>query len=138
MVAGMVMERDFERFQGGANEAISKRLHVTISPAKLILLNRNLFNALGKPGAVFLCFSRVRDTIAIEPASARRPEAFPVVTTGVSWRINSAPFCRHFNIEVDTTLKFIKPEIVDGALYLKMNETISVGGRKRRKRKSLT
>jgi len=93
---------------------------------------------LGKPGAVFLSFSRVRDTIAIEPASARRPEAFPVVTTGVSLRINSAPFCRHFNIEVDTTLKFIKPEIVDGALYLKLNETISVGGRKRRKKKSLT
>ncbi len=134
----MVMERDFERFQGGANEAISKRLHVTISPAKLILLNRNLFNALGRPSAVRLSYSRARDIIAIEPADTRQAEAFPVMPDSCGWRINSAPFCRHFNIEVDTTLKFIKPEIVDGALYLKLNETISVGGRKRRKKKSLT
>jgi len=126
------MDRDFERFHGGANEAISKRLHITISPAKLILLNRNMFDALGKPGAVFLNFSSVRDTIAIEPASPRLPETFPVVKTGASWRINAAPFCRHFNIAVDTTLKFLHPDVVGNALYLKLNETISVGRRKRK------
>jgi hypothetical protein len=129
-----IMDRDFERFRGGANEAMSKRVHVTISPARLILLNRNMYETLGKPAAVYLNFSRVRDTIAIEPASPRLTETFPVIPTGHGWRINAAPFCRHFGIDIDTTLKFVRPEIVAGALYLKLSETVSVGGRKRKKK----
>ena len=128
------MDRDFERFRGGPNEAVSKRLHVTISPAKLILLNRNVYHLLGKPAAVYLDFSRTRDIIAIEPASPRLSESFPVLPTGHSWRINAAPFCRHFGIDIDTTLKFIRPDIDGNALYLKLAETVSVGGRKRQKR----
>ena len=127
------MEREFERFRGGPTEAASKRVHVTISPQKLILLNRNMYYTLGRPEAVVLDYSRTRDIIAIEPASPRLNESFPVLPTGLSWRINAAPFCRHFGIDVDTTLKFIQPEMVGNALYLKLNETVTVGGRKRKK-----
>jgi len=128
------MDREFERYRGGPNEAMSKRLHVTISPAKLILLNRNVYHLLGKPAAVYLNFSRARDIIAIEPASPRLPETFPVIANPCNWRINAAPFCRHFGIDIDTTLKFIRPEIEGNALYLKLSETVSVGGRKRKKK----
>ena len=128
------MDRDFETFLGGPNEAISKRLHVTISPAHLILLNRNMYFELGRPEAVRLAFSRVRDTIAIEPASPRLNETFPVIATGLSFRINAAPFCRHFNIRVDTTLKFIRPNREARTLYLNLSETISVGRGKRNKK----
>ncbi len=128
------MDRDFEKFRGGPNEAASKRLHVTISPAKLILLNRNIYYQLGKPAAVYLNFSRTRDIIAIEPASPRLPESFPVIANPCNWRINAAPFCRHFGIDIDTTLKFVRLEIVGNALYLKLAETVSVGGRKRKKK----
>ena len=131
----MALDRDFERFHGGPNEAASKRLHVTISPAKLILLNRNVYNLMGKPAAVYLNFSRVRDIIAIEPASPRLPDSFPVIQNPCNWRINAAPFCRNFNIDIDTQLKFIRPEIEGDALILKLGETVSVGGRKRRKKK---
>ena len=131
----MAPEREFERFHGGPNEAASKRLHVTISPAKLILLNRNVYDLMGKPAAVYLNFSRVRDIIAIEPASPRVAESFPVIQNPHNWHINAAPFCRNFNIDIDTTLKFIRPEIEGDALMLKLNETVSVGGRKRRKKK---
>lgn len=131
----MALDREFERFRGGPNEPASKRLHVTISPAKLILLNRNVYNLMGKPAAVYLNFSRVRDIIAIEPASARMADSFPVIQNPCNWRINAAPFCRNYNIDVDTTLKFIRPEIEGDALMLKLNETVSVGGRKRRKKK---
>ena len=93
-----------------------------------------MYNLLGKPRAVYLNFSRVRDTIAIEPASPRLPETFPVIKSGAGWRINSAPFCRHFGIDIDTTLKFVRPDIVGNALYLHLGETISVGGRKRKKK----
>ena len=127
------MERDFERFHGGPNEAASKRVHVTISPAKLILLNRNIYYTLGKPAAVYLNYSRTRDIIALEPTSPRLPESFPVLQSGCGWRVNAAPFCRHFNIDIDTTLKFIHPELVGNALHLKLAETVSVGGRKRKK-----
>src|SRR5215831_3946716 len=106
------MDRDFEIFRGGANEALSTRLHVTISPAKLILLNRNVYNQMGKPAAVRLAFSRTRDIIAVEPASIRFEDSFPVIVNGAGWRISAAPFCRHFGIEIDTTTKFIHPEIV--------------------------
>lgn len=130
----MTLEREFERFRGGPNEAASKRVHVTISPAKLILLNRNAYHLLGKPAAVHLNFSRNRDIIAIEPASPRLPDSFPVIANVCNWRINAAPFCRHFGISIDTELRFIRPEIEGNALYLKLGETVSVGGRKRRMR----
>lgn len=127
------MDREFETFRGGANEAIANRLHVTISPAKLILINRNLFNKLGKPEAVTLSYSRKRDIIAIKPTSARFNEAFPVMPTGHSFRINSAPFCRHFGIKIDQTLRFIDPSIEDeGILHLNLNETVSVSRVRRR------
>ena len=129
------MDREFERFRGGANEAMSKRLHVTISPAKLILLNRNVYNLFGKPAAVYLNYSRERDIIAIEHASPRSPECFPVVQNPMNWRINAAPFCRHFGIKIDVQLKFVAPEIVGDALHLKLGETTVVGGRKRRRKK---
>ncbi len=131
----MALDREFERFHGGPNEPASKRLHVTISPAKLILLNRNVYHLIGKPAAVYLNFSRVRDIIAIEPASPHASDSFPVIQNPYNWRINAAPFCRNFNIDPDTQLKFIRPEIEGNALMLKLNETVSVGGRKRRKKK---
>lgn len=129
------MDREFERFHGGPNEAIAKRLHVTISPAKLILLNRNIYNQLGRPAAVYLNYSRAREIIALEPASPRLAGTFPVIANPMNWRINAASFCRHFRIEIDTQLKFVNPEIVGNALYLKLAETVSVGGRKRKNKK---
>lgn len=128
------MDREFETFRGGANEAIGRRLHATISPANLILLNRNLFQLMGKPEAVTLSYSRTRDIIAVKPTSPRFNEAFPVVPTGHSYRINAAPFCRHFNMKIDQTLRFIDPGIIDEALHLNLNETVSVA-RTRRQRK---
>jgi hypothetical protein len=131
----MALDREFERFHGGPNEPASKRVHITISPAKLILLNRNAYDLMGKPAAVYLNFSRKRDIIALEPASERVHDSFPVIQNTSNWRINAAPFCRNFNIDIDTQLKFIHPELEGDALMLKLKETVSVGGRKRRKKK---
>lgn len=129
------MDREFERFRGGANPPANKRIHVTISPASLILLNRNIYELFGKPAAVYLNYIRERDIIAIEHASIRSSESFPVIANHANWRINAAPFCRHFGIRVDAQLKFVNPEIVGNVLHLKLGETIVVGGRVRRKKK---
>jgi hypothetical protein len=129
------MDRDFEKFRGGANEAMSKRLHVTISPAKLILLNRNVYEQLGKPEAVALYYSRERDMIGIAATSPRFNDSFPVLTHSRSWRINAAPFCRHFNICIDRTLKFLTPVIRGTELHLNLGQTISVARERRPKKK---
>ncbi len=130
----MPLDRDFERFLGGAGEPASKRVHVTISPQNLILLNRNAFEMFGRPEAVRLSYSRQRDTIAIEPTSPRLNDAFPVIANNHNWRINAAPFCRHFGIKIDAQTKFLAPVIKRDAMLLKLSETISVARQKRRKR----
>jgi hypothetical protein len=128
------MEKEFEVFRGGPNEALSKRLYVTIGPVNQILLNRNIYIQMGRPEAVHLGFDRVRSIIAIEPASPRLNDSFPVVANLYNYRINAAPFCRHFGIKIDTRLKFISPDLVGNTLQLDLRHVVSVGGRKRIRR----
>jgi len=73
--------------------------------------------------------------IAIEPASPRLPDSFPVIAAGCGWRINAAPFCRHFGIRIDTRLKFVRPEVNGNTLLLNLNDTVSVGGWRRRQKR---
>ncbi len=131
MIHCFIMDREFERFRGGANEPLSKRLHVTLHKTKAIVLNRNTYKMMGSPEAVFLSYSRQRDLIAIEPTSLRSNDAFPLVVCGAGYRINSGPFCSHFNISTNTTLKFIAPEVTGDALYLNLGDTVEIHRRKR-------
>ncbi len=133
----MDLDRDFEKFRGGPTQPAADRIHVTINKENVIGLNANCYRLLGNPPAVYLYFSRVQDVIAIEPVhSFRLPEAFPVkLKTHVGWRINASPFCKHFNIRLDSTQKFISPEIRDGKLQLKLSETVTVRQNRRKSKK---
>ena len=93
-----------------------------------------MYRRLGKPDAVFLNYSRERDIIAVEPTSPRFNASFPVVANPMNYRINAAPFCRHYGIKIDIQLKFIDPEITGEALYLDLKHTVSVGRKKRKKK----
>lgn len=128
------MDRDFERFRGGAYEPLSTRLHITLHKTKAIVLNRNTYNRMGKPEAVFLSFSRKRDVIAIEPTSPHFNDAFPLMKAGAGYRINSSPFCSHFNIKPTTTLRFITPELEGTTLHLNLADTVEVHRRKPKKK----
>lgn len=128
------MDRDFEKYMGGPTEALAERLRVSINRGRAILLNRNIYHRLGRPEAVLLGYSRTRDTIAVEPASPRLNESFPVIKNGTNWRINAAPFCRHFNIRIDTPIQFVQPEIEGTSLYLNLAQVVTVGGWKQRRR----
>jgi len=132
------MDRDYEKFRGGPTLAPSDRIYVTINKENVIGINQNCYRMLGKPPAVFLYFSRTRDVIAIEPVqSPRLPEAFPVKPkTSVGWRVNASPFCKHFGIRIDTTERFITPELLDGKLHLKLAETVTIRQIRRKKKKS--
>ncbi|MEJ7849584.1 MAG: hypothetical protein WKF92_15990 [Pyrinomonadaceae bacterium] len=131
------MEREFEKYLGGPTQSTSDRMHITINANNVIGFNNNLYRLLGKPPAVYLHFSRVRDIIVIEPVSSLRlPTAFPVKQkTSVGWRINAAPFCKHFNIRIDSTERFISPDLRDdGSLHLKLSETVTIRQIRRKKR----
>ena len=127
------MDREFERFRGGPNEPLSKRVYVTISKNNAIVFNQNAFQLMGRPEAVFLNYSRKRDIIAMEPTSPRFNDSFPVVKNGAGFRVNAAPFCQHFNITIDQTIKFITPEFTEGALHLTLGATINIKRKRRRK-----
>lgn len=130
------MDRDFERFRGGPNEALQSRVYVTLSPTRNIVLNRNAYERFGRPGAVRFYYSRKRDCIGLERVSPHFNDAFPVVPNGPSgYRISAAPFCRNFNISVEATVKFVTPEFKGDSLLLKLGETISVARPKRRRKK---
>ena len=87
---------------------------------------------------MYLHFSRVRDLIVVEPVqSINMQAAFPVLEKNVSgYRINAAPFCRHFGIKLDTTVRLVGPEIRNGRLELKLSETICVAQARRPRKKN--
>lgn len=128
-------DRDLEKFTGGPNKPAQFRMRVSLNQHGVLTFNRNAYNELGKPAALNLYFSRVRDVIALEPVqSINMPAAFPVLEKNSSgYRINAAPFCRHYGIRLDSTVQFIAPELRNGKLELNLAETISVAQIRRRK-----
>ena len=72
--------------------------------------------------------SREKDTIAVEPVSSPRlTDTFPVEQKkDTGWIIRASLFCRHFGIRVDTTTKFVSPDLREGKPILKLSETVSV------------
>ena len=132
-------ERDLEKFTGGPNKPAQHRMRVTLRGKTGVLsFNKRTYKELGRPAAVYLHFSRVRDLIVIEPVqSINMPAAFPVLEKNISgYRINAAPFCRHFGIRIDTTVRFPHAEIRNGRLELKLAETICVAQAKRPRKKN--
>jgi len=130
-----VTDREFEKFRGGPTQSKQERVYVTIDKRFVISINRNLYRLLGKPSAVYLHYSRKSDLIAVEPLdNPRLPEAFPVrERSGGGWRINTSPFCKHFGIRIDSTERFVSPDIRDGKLLLNLAETVTVRQIRRKK-----
>ena len=127
---------NFEKFLGGPVEPPGQRLYVTIDKRNVIMLNARCFSMIGKPDGAFLHFSRVDDTIAIEPVSSLMLEGvFPFRSNGSGRYLNAASFCRHCRIHLDRTLRFINPEFKNGALFLKLSETVAVTRVRRWKKK---
>jgi hypothetical protein len=125
-----------EKFMGGPTQSPHDRIHVTINAQNVIGMNNNCYKMLGKPPAVYLWFSREDDVIAIEPVHSHRlPAAFPVKEkTSVGWRINASPFCKNYNIRIDSTERFVSPEIRDNKLWLNLRETATIRQMRRKKK----
>jgi hypothetical protein len=134
----MEITRDFEQFQGGPTKASSAALHVTIHRTGRIFFNAFTHRKMGSPQSVYLYFSREKDIIILEPSNPRLPKSFPVMphlAGGV--RVHAAPFCHHFGIRIDTTEKFIRPDIDEKCrLILRLSDTVTVTRPRKKKRKS--
>lgn len=131
------IDRKYEKFLGGPTQAPETRVHVSMDRRGVITMNATCYKLLGKPTAANLYFCRADDSIAIEPVdSSRLPTAFPFRPNSTARYLNAAPFCRHFGIKLDATQRFLSPEIRDGALHLKLSDTVTIK-REGRKRKEM-
>jgi len=131
-----ILDRKFEKFLGGPTQPPDSRVHVSMDSRGVITLNATCYKMLGKPVAANLYFSRADDTIAIEPVESQRlPTAFPFRPNSTARYLNAAPFCRHFGIKLDATQRFTAPEIRDGALHLKLSDTVTIKRERRGRRR---
>ena len=129
-----LIDRKYEKFLGGPTKPVETRVHVSMDRRGVITLNATCYKMIGRPLAANLYFSRQDDSIAIEPVdSLRLPTAFPFRPNSTARYLNSAPFCRHFGIKLDSTVRFTSPEFRDGALHVKLTETVTI----KRERKGL-
>ena len=123
----MAIDRKYEKFLGGPTKPPELRVHVSMDRRGVITLNATCYKMIGKPLAANLYFSRIDDSIAIEPVdSLRFTTAFPFRQNGTARYLNAAPFCRNFNIRLDSTIRFLSPEFRDGALHLKLSEIVTI------------
>ena len=123
----MTLDREYEKFAGGPNQPNRDRIHITINKTGLIYINGNGHRMMGRPEAVQLFFNKAKDKIAIKPAHARLADVFPLKEKNGYYLIHSSPFCRHYGIRLNTTEKFVHPDIDDeGILHLDLSDTITV------------
>jgi len=125
----MTLEKKWEKFRGGPLAKGTDVLRVTLNRNGLIYMNAKAHQVLGSPKAVALYYNREDDAIAVEPAYARFVEHFKVVKKQNGWAIHASTFCRHFNIRIPNTERFIRPDLTnEGQLILELRETVTVGG----------
>ncbi len=129
------MINHWEEYQAGPTQPLDHRIHVTLNPRNVILLNGNLHAQLGSPEAVVLLFDKLNSIIGIRPDMAARSNAFPVKQKGRGRHrlIRATPFCQHYGIKVDRTTAFPTAEIdPDGVLRLDLKTTTEISRRKKR------
>ena len=123
------MIKHWTRFEGRPYGADRNQVRVTLSPKKVILLNRVAFEALGGPAAVELLFDETRKVIGLKPIERNRRNAFLVKSKkqGNHRTINAGAFCTHFGITVDRTVQFQHVDLDnEGVLELDMAKTVHV------------
>jgi hypothetical protein len=134
------LDRQCEKFMGGPTVAHRERVHVTINSRGAIFLNQKAHATMGRPLAVYLYYNREKDMIILERTDALRArEAFllrEIGHKGLGRYIHANPFCKHFRIKVEGTVRFLHPEVdAVGRLYLKLRDTITVSRLNPTKRK---
>lgn len=123
------MIKHFVEFEGRQTAAQRNEIRVSLNSKKVFVLNPNAYEALGSPEAVRLYFDEGRKVIGMRAATAELPNAFTLKRGSGSGRhraIFAAPFCTHFGIRADGTVRFLNPEMDGDMLTLDITKTVNV------------
>ncbi len=80
------------------------------------MLNKAAHDAIGRPDAVELFYDRKYGVIGLKSSSAKLNNSFSVKSKKkTAYKVvHASPFCNHFNIQIDGTLLFTEPAIIEG------------------------
>lgn len=129
------MSKRWTVFEGRPNLVEKGRLRVTLSPKKVLLINRPAYEALGNPAAVEMRFDERTRTIGLVPKDPRHANAFPIKrrlskpNSKYNYLlIHAAPFCGHFEIAPQRTMLFTNIDLDDdGVMLLELSSAVAVG-----------
>lgn len=128
---------NWEEYTSGPNEPPAERLHITLNPRGMLLLNRRAYEMIGRPAAAMLMYDRRHQAIGIRAAGPGDMKPFPLKAhpKGSHHSIQARPFCRHNGILPPEAVRFTEPELDrDGILILSLHRTEPVAPKKRMKR----
>ena len=113
------MDDGWIEFQEGPQETFN-RFYVSINTLGELIFNRHVDAELEHPEALVLFFNPDTDKIALKPAGRLTPNAFPIKLKGDygNRRIRVKPFMNKYEMNFDSTVRFLAPEITDGVLIL--------------------
>lgn len=122
------MIKHFVEFEGRQTAAGRNEIRVSLNRKKVFVLNPKAYKALGNPEAVKLFFDEGRKVIGMRAATAELSNAFSLKRGGSGRHqiVLAAPFCTHFGIRVEGTVKFLNPEMDGDMLTLDITKTVNV------------
>ena len=87
-----------------------------------MLISRNAYEALGRPGHVVMLWDAENDTVGIRPVPPRTLNAFKLYDSGRSgaYRFHALRFLVKYDIRLDYTARFPTATIEDGVLLPKL------------------
>lgn len=124
------MIENFIEFMGRPNRTSTDLPRVTLNKKGILLLNKVAFRALDEPAAVKLFFDGNNQVIGIKAADIRHSNSFAVRQKD-KWHnriVCASPFCKHFQIHVETTILFNDVDIDSkGLMKLDLRKSITIG-----------
>lgn len=116
--------------KAGGRGVYEKR--ASLSPRGVFTLNQPTFEEMGQPDAVELLFDDGQRLIGLSPVAKDAPYAYMVrkQKTNKSYLIGARPFCHHFRLNIEQTIRFNDIKVIDGVLVLDMNNTVPVEAKK--------
>lgn len=101
---------------------------VSLSPRGVLTLNQPTFDELGEPEVVELLFDRDAQLIGLKPSTPEIKFAAKVRKQGgnKSYLVNARPFCYHYKIGPEQTLRFKDIVVEEGILVLDLNNTVPI------------
>lgn len=105
---------------------------VSLSPRGVFTLNQPTFDEMGEPEAVEFLYDRAQNLIGLAPANKEIPHAYTVrkQKTNKSYLIGARPFCYHYKITIEQTVRFRDVKFDEGVLILDLKNTEPVEKRK--------